>query len=158
MIYNKRGKNDDADVDDFIVMLIKSAGTFGIKIQKPFYLNVNSLKYKDWEDEIDKELKHGDVTMILTWIPENQKGVLYKPLKKLCYEYEGIPHQNVLSNKYLNSKNKMSHASKIALQMNAKLGKLLWYVEPVKGIPKKTMIIGINKIKILKVLMYITRP
>lgn len=32
MIYNKRGNNDDADVDDFIEMLIKSAGTFGIKI------------------------------------------------------------------------------------------------------------------------------
>lgn len=38
----------------------------------------------------------------------------------------------------------MSHASKIAMQMNAKLGKPLWYVEPVKGIPKKTMIIGVD--------------
>lgn len=30
------------------------------------------------------------------------------------------------------------------MQMNAKLGKSLWYVEPVKGIPKKTMIIGVD--------------
>ena len=28
--------------------------------------------------------------------------------------------------------------------MNAKLGKLLWAVEPVKGTPKRTMLIGVD--------------
>jgi hypothetical protein len=28
--------------------------------------------------------------------------------------------------------------------MNAKLGKLLWHVEPVKNLPKRTMIIGVD--------------
>lgn len=38
----------------------------------------------------------------------------------------------------------MSHASKIGLQMNAKLGKLLWIVEPAKQIAKRTMLIGVD--------------
>lgn len=71
MIYCKRGNRDDEDVDEFIDTLIKAAATFGIKIAKPFFLNVATLNFSDWEKEIDKELTHGNVTMILTWIPEN---------------------------------------------------------------------------------------
>lgn len=71
MIYCKRGNRDDEDVDEFIDTLIKAAATFGIKINKPYFLNVSTLNYQDWEKEIDKELEHGNVTMILTWIPEN---------------------------------------------------------------------------------------
>ena len=79
----------------------------------------------------------------MTWIDERNKS-MYKDLKQLCYKKLGIPHQNVLMNKYRNSKNKMSHASKIILQINAKLGHPQWIIEPIRELSKKTMVIGVD--------------
>jgi aubergine-like protein len=116
-VYTSKGARDDDAVDDFIDMLQKSCATFGIKFAKPYYLVMKDWRAGEWDKAIRDEVANGTKPpdMIFTWIPEKEKGNLYKPIKRLCYKDLGIPHQNALANKFYNSKNKMSHASKIGM-------------------------------------------
>jgi len=97
-VYCSKGSRDDDDVDDFVEMLQKSCATFGIKFAKPFYLVVKNFNAKDWTEGIRAEVEKGKSPpeMIFTWIPEREKGNLYKPLKRLLYKDLGIPHQNAI--------------------------------------------------------------
>lgn len=61
----------------------------------------------------------------------NQRDDTYNAIKKLCYVDLGVAEQNIVS-RTLRDRNKLRSVTvKIALQMNAKMGGLLWHV----GIP-----------------------
>ena len=47
-MYCKKRPEDDEDVDDFIDMLKKSAGTFGIKIKDPYFIVMPNTNVSAW--------------------------------------------------------------------------------------------------------------
>ena len=65
---------------------------------------------------------------IVVTVMSSQRDDTYNAIKKLCYVELGVPEQNILA-KTLRDRNKLRSVTvKIALQMNAKIGGLLWHV------------------------------
>merc|ERR1712090_48256 len=76
--------------------------------------------------------------IVMTVVPNN-KGDHYAAIKKKCYLEKPIPSQGVTATVLSKPKGLMSVATKVAIQMNAKLGGEPWAVK----IPmKNTMVIG----------------
>ena len=68
------------------------------------------------------------VTIIVT-VMANQRDDTYNAIKKLCYIELGIPEQNVIGRTLRDHKKLRSITIRIAQQINAKLGGLLWHVK-----------------------------
>merc|ERR1719333_1052156 len=76
--------------------------------------------------------------LVMTVVPNN-KGDHYAAIKKKCYLEKPIPSQVVTSTVLSKPKGLMSVATKVAIQMNCKLGGEPWAVKmPLKD----TMVIG----------------
>lgn len=139
LIYSGRGKQDDDECEQFYLNLKKAAGTFGIKVNEPFYILVETTKGQDYqkylEQYVDKKTQ-----LVVAFIPKNAKNSVYKVLKKYCAQERPVPSQVVVKNSLY--KNALSVCSKIICQINAKLGMSLWVSQIPEGLPKKLMIIG----------------
>lgn len=139
LMYSGRGKQDDDECEQFYFNLKKAAGTFGIKVNEPFYVLVESIKGQDFqkylEQYVDKKTQ-----LVVAFIPKNAKNTVYKAFKKYCAQEKPVPSQVVVKNSLY--KNALSVCSKIICQINAKLGLSLWSSQIPEGLPKKLMIIG----------------
>lgn len=72
--------------------------------------------------------------MIVIVLPTNRAD-RYSAIKKTCLIKYGIPCQVVVQNKVLNHRNLRSICTKIAIQINCKLGGIPWIVKiPAKGL------------------------
>jgi len=80
-----------------------------------------------------------NMELIMIVIPNNKSVDLYSMVKKKCTVEMGVPSQVVTATVLAKDKGLLSVVSKIAIQMQAKLGGEPWYVKiPVK----KTMVVG----------------
>jgi len=131
---------DEACTKEFVSSIMKVAPTLDMKSSlgsqpKPFALASN--RPADYIQMLDKVIEmKPDIVMVV--IPNN-KGDHYAAVKKKCVLEKPIPSQVVTSTVLSKPKGLMSVATKVAVQMNCKLGGEPWAVK----IPlKNTMIIG----------------
>ena len=66
---------------------------------------------------------------IIVTVMANQRDDTYNAIKKLCYIELGIPEQNVVGRTLRDHRKLRSITIRIAQQINAKLGGLLWHVK-----------------------------
>ena len=75
---------------------------------------------------------HESVQLVVCILPSNKKD-LYDAIKKQCCTEQPIPSQCVTNGKLRNDRGLMSVVSKIAIQINVKLGGEAWALEvPVR--------------------------
>lgn len=121
--------------------LAKVAGPMGFTIARPMEFELNERRTTGFFDAI-KQAKRSkpNLQMVFVLLPSSSKE-MYDALKTLLCTEIGVPSQMAVSKTLSNERRQMSVCTKIAIQMNVKLGGEAWAV----NIPlKKTMIIGID--------------
>merc|ERR1712112_655730 len=128
---------DEAVTKEFVNSLTKVTPSLGMTMAKPKMVSVPDNKPSTYLSALDKLL---DISpqMVMVVVPNN-KGDHYATIKKKCCLEKAIPSQVVTATVLSKPKGLMSVATKVAVQMNCKLGGEPWAVK----IPlKNTMIIG----------------
>merc|ERR1719323_301032 len=129
---------DEEVTKDFVQQIKKVAPTLGMTVSAPRFFVLNDSRVASYVQELEKAIKMGS-SLVMTVIPNN-KGDHYAAIKKICYIQSPVPSQ-VMTSPVLNKpKGLMSVATKVALQMNCKLGGEPWAVKI--PIMKDTMVIG----------------
>ena len=128
-----RNPDDDQDDADFAFDSLKKASqTFGIGYNEPNWVEVDARNFGDWEhDLVQKEKKLKNKPSFVVYFLKPFEKNYYDSLKMLTFELFGCPSQ-VIQRRILSRDNKkgvMSCASKITLQMNAKMGHPIWFIE-----------------------------
>ncbi|KAK9504298.1 hypothetical protein O3M35_010663 [Rhynocoris fuscipes] len=137
ILYPKRLNND---VRIFTNTLSKAASSFEFHIPPPRYEELPDDRPGTYVQAIERILSRQSPDLIMT-IALNNRADRYDAIKKKCYVERGIPSQVVLA-KNLNPRGAMSVATKIAIQINCKLGGAPWAVQiPFK---KPVMIVGFD--------------
>ncbi|KAI7797911.1 piwi-like protein 1 [Triplophysa rosa] len=129
----------NADVAHSLLQtLSKVAGPMGIRMQRAIMI-----EYEDRQESLLRALQQNvthDTQMVVVILPTNRKDKYDCVKKYLCVECP-TPSQCVVSRTISKPQALMTVATKIALQMNCKMGGELWSVE----IPlKQLMIVGID--------------
>ena len=123
---------DQQDSDYAIDQIKKAANTFAIKVCEPLWVEVDyGREFRDWENVLDKRMqanKDEKLDIIVFFLKPNEER-LYADLKKYVSQRFNCPSQ-MIRRKSLSTqtKNVLSFASKIVLQMNSKMGHPLWSV------------------------------
>jgi aubergine-like protein len=140
-VYISASKEDDQNAGYVVQTLQKASGAFGIKVREPTYIEVKEKSSKAFGDAIKKSMEKG-TKIVVCLIPPPAKKAFYPLIKRVCCKELGIPSQVIVTTTLADPKKSMSAASKILLQINAKLGLELWITEKPKGLPERSMIIG----------------
>ncbi|CAG9764075.1 unnamed protein product [Ceutorhynchus assimilis] len=86
-------------------------------------------------EKVHAQVKPSMVMVVLT----NNSGDRYNGIKKKCYIDNALPCQVILA-RNLTCKGPMSIATKVAIQMNCKMGGAPWAI----SLPKNTMVVGFD--------------
>jgi hypothetical protein len=126
----KYPKDDQAD-SDFAINQIKTASkAFGIKVCEPYWVEVDDGRdFRDWKKALEeKAVKEEKLDVVIFFVtPKEERH--YIELKRFVSAQFKCPSQ-MIKRKSLseNTKNVLSFASKIILQINSKIGHPLWSV------------------------------
>lgn len=134
-------KRDASTANDLMNNLNKTGRPMGFNLARPSTFALESDRISDIQNTLKTYVQqHKGAQIIVCMLPSNRKD-RYDAIKKICCVDLGIPSQVVLSKTVSNPKRAMSVATKIAIQMNCKLGGEAWAVK----IPlKQTMLVGID--------------
>lgn len=135
-----RSDRDERIAEETKKTLLKVSGPMGFNVRPPQMKRTNGSlnSFHDCIKEAVREIK--DLQMIFVILPSNAKEK-YDSLKTLCCVEFGIPSQFAVARTLGNQKRLMSVCTKIAIQMNVKLGGEAWTVPvPLNNV----MIIGID--------------
>merc|ERR1719154_569998 len=128
---------DEAVTKEFVNSLKKVAPSLGLTMAAPKTFMLTDNRPATYIQQLDKVIETKP-SIVMVVIP-NDKGDHYAAIKKKCYLEKPIPSQVVTATVLSKPKGLMSVATKVAIQMNAKLGGEPWAVK----IPmKNTMVIG----------------
>jgi len=131
------GPKDESQTKEFLVSLTKVAPSLGMIIKVPKMVRMADTRAATYLSTLDQVLPDKPQLVMLV-VPSN-KGDQYAAIKKkLCLD-NPTPSQVVTATVLNKPKGLMSVATKIAIQMNCKLGGEPW---AVKMPLKKTMVIG----------------
>jgi len=125
------------EAKDFSEMVVKASAGMGFQMRPPVPLVVPDPRTAAFVEKVNAAAdKNPQMVMIVT---PNNKGDTYHAIKKVLLVDRPIPSQVVTGTLLKKGKGLMSVATKVALQMAAKLGAEPWAVAmPVKD----TMVIG----------------
>lgn len=131
-------KQGDQVVREFCEVLTRASRTLSLNVPQPKYEPIPDDRIQSYLNAIERCINN-KAKLIMCVVP-NQRADRYEAIKKKCYISRPVPNQVVVS-KNVNKKN-MSVATKIAIQMSAKLGGVPWYI----NVPFKTptMIVGFD--------------
>ncbi|XP_014259810.1 piwi-like protein Siwi isoform X3 [Cimex lectularius] len=125
------------DVQSFIAALTKSAITLQFTIPQPIIKELNDDRSSTYVDAIDQLISYKNPQLIMCIVPNNRAD-RYGAIKKKCCVDRAVPTQVVVA-KNLVSKGIMSITTKIAIQINCKIGGTPWTVSvPMNGL----MVVG----------------
>merc|ERR1712013_978356 len=128
---------DEAVTKEFVNSLKKVAPSLGMSMGSPKVFMLNDNRPATYIQQLDQVIDMKPA-IVMVVIPNN-KGDHYAAVKKKCCLEKPIPSQCVTSTVLSKPKGLMSVATKVAIQMNSKLGGEPWAVK----IPlKDTMVIG----------------
>jgi aubergine-like protein len=121
------------DTEKFIAILMRNCKGMGCNMTEPKMMAIEKDTQDDAYIEIIRKIAEKNPKLLLVVLPTDRAD-RYSAVKKLCLVKLGIPTQVVVK-RSITHKNLGSIASKIAVQMNAKLGGIPWMVKfPVKGL------------------------
>uniref|UniRef100_A0A2S2NF98 Protein piwi n=1 Tax=Schizaphis graminum TaxID=13262 RepID=A0A2S2NF98_SCHGA len=130
--------NWSSDVEKFTKTLLRVASNMNFTLPIPIIVEIQNTNIKTYSDSLDRVINETNPSFILCVIV-SERNDLYSVIKrKLCID-RAIPSQVVLSRQVKN--NNMSVCTKIAIQINCKVGGSPWRV----NIPEpEMMIIGFD--------------
>ncbi|KAF0991535.1 hypothetical protein HZS_5224, partial [Henneguya salminicola] len=132
-------QRDQQSAQDFCKILLQSCNQLGFSVPQPDMITVRGSSASDFVRGFS-EIRKKDYDMALFLIPPNRKEI-YDAIKVTCCVEIPIPSQVVLTKTVTRPKGVMSVATKISVQICAKLGGEPWCV----AIPsKQKMIVGID--------------
>lgn len=108
----------------FCQMLNKAAGGMKWPIPQPQPHELRDDRLQEYIREIDKVISTHNPNLIMC-VLSNNKLDRYSAIKKKCCVERAVPTQVILA-KNLDSKGAMSIATKVAIQLNCKLGGAPW--------------------------------
>jgi len=118
--------NDEKATTEFVASIVKVAPSLGMKLEKPKNFKLASNRPADYIQKLDAVLAEvPDLHLIMVVIPNN-KGDHYAAVKKKCVLEKPVPSQVVTGTVLNKPKGLMSVATKVAVQMNCKLGGEPW--------------------------------
>jgi aubergine-like protein len=130
---------DRPSAKDFIEALQRVGPPMGFNVGRPNTVQLENDRTDNFLKNIRNNLSQ-TTQMVIVVLPSNRKD-RYDSIKKLCCVELPVPSQCILQRTLSKKQNLMSVATKVAMQLNCKLGGELWAVEvPVKNL----MVVGID--------------
>jgi len=130
----------------FLAALIEAGKAMNYTIAKPLHKSIQDDRQQTYVREIDA-IAQKKPRFILIALPTNRADRYSSVKQKAMVEY-GIPCQVIVKNRVMNNKNLHSICTKVAIQINAKLGGLPWTIKlPIKGLMTIGFDISHNKSK-----------
>uniref|UniRef100_A0A224YID3 Aubergine n=1 Tax=Rhipicephalus zambeziensis TaxID=60191 RepID=A0A224YID3_9ACAR len=131
-------KRDEANVTEFVRTLMSVCPPMGLQMGQPQMLQLDDDRAGNYVRALHEIGGSGNLQLALIVVPNNRKD-RYDMIKKQACVDLGIHTQVILSRTIGNRKNVRSVATKVAIQLNCKLGGEAWCLE----IPlSNTMVIG----------------
>ncbi|KAF7997591.1 hypothetical protein HCN44_006162 [Aphidius gifuensis] len=125
------------DARSFVQNMQRSLKNF--QMRDPRYIEMRNDSAQSFTNELDKVLSQSNPQIVFC-IVFKQRGDIYSAIKKKCCVDRPVPSQ-VVTSKCFNPKRMMSIATKVAIQMNCKIGGYPWSIAiPMKGL----MVIGFD--------------
>jgi aubergine-like protein len=132
-------RRDGAKAQEFLSNLMRVGPPMGIQIRGPTICELPDENTQQYIRTI-KERLDANTQLVMCILPSNRKD-RYDAIKKVCCIQHPVPSQVVLGRTLSKQKMLMSVATKIAIQLNCKLGGEIWAVEiPMKGL----MVVGMD--------------
>lgn len=137
-------KRDSSIAEEFYNTLRKVCPPMGIKLREPQVRALDNDRTDTFLRALNQDLTLGhQVQMVICVLPNNRKE-RYDAIKKLCCKGQGAPpvlSQCILSKTLSKQKQLMSVSTKVAMQLNCKMGGELWALEiPIKS----CMVVGVD--------------
>ena len=130
----------------FMDTLIAAGKAMNYTIAEPLHKSIRDDRQQTYVQEIDA-IAQKNPRFILIALPTNRADRYSAVKQKAMVEY-GIPCQVIVKNRVMNNKNLHSICTKVAIQINAKLGGMPWTIKlPVKGLMTIGFDISHNKSK-----------
>lgn len=114
------------DMENFVRMVINNASGMGFKLGEPTYVELQNDNVAVYISKLEELISYENPTMLLCIIGSN-KNDLYNAIKKKCSVDRCVPTQ-IVTSRTLTNKNAMTIATKVAIQMNCKVGGSPWTV------------------------------
>ncbi|KAF3427934.1 hypothetical protein E2986_02003 [Frieseomelitta varia] len=124
---------------EFLQYLSQSALGMGCRIDKPYVVYVDDDRTGTYSSALEHELSTTCPELMFCVVPNNRTE-RYSAIKKKCILDRPIPSQ-VLLHKTLTNRNLRTIATKVAIQINCKLGGAPWSIDLVS---KNMMVIGFD--------------
>ncbi|KAG8042448.1 hypothetical protein G9C98_005082 [Cotesia typhae] len=115
------------DAHSFVSNIIKVGQGMSFRISQPQIREIRNDSAQSYAEELERVLSH-TVPQLVCCISARSRADVYAAVKKKCCLDRPVPSQVVLS-KNLASKGAMSIATKIAIQMNCKIGGAPWSID-----------------------------
>jgi len=132
-------QRDREHAQNFCQTLDRVGPPLGMRIGRPTVITIPDGRPATYVRAISENLTK-TCKLVTCVVPSNKKDC-YDAIKKLCCITNPVPSQVIVARTLSKPKNLMSVATKIAIQMNCKLGGDVWGVEmPLKGL----MVVGID--------------
>ena len=127
------------DTESFVNTMRNSVRQMQFQIANPEYITLNDDRAASYTNAIE-ELMSREVPQLIMCVCPNNRMDRYSAIKKKCCIDRPIPTQCILA-KNLAGKNPQSIATKVAVQINCKIGGAPWAVIiPLKGL----MVVGFD--------------
>lgn len=131
----------DRETRDFVRVLQDAVRSMGMIIRDPKPINVDSDRVEDILRGID--VACNEDTQLVMVIVSNNNAARYASIKKRCCVDRAVPSQvmvqKTITPKGGNVRGLMSVATKVAIQLNCKLGAVPWFIKlPLTGL----MVVG----------------
>ncbi|XP_043599743.1 piwi-like protein Siwi isoform X2 [Bombus pyrosoma] len=115
------------EVQNFVHLIKNAASGMGISINYPKYYEIVDERSNAYSDFLERVLSKVNPELVLCVVPNNRSD-RYSAIKKKCIVDRHTPSQ-VFLEKNLTNKNVRTIATKVAIQMNCKLGGSPWSVD-----------------------------
>lgn len=125
----------ERDSLNFLRALIRAGEKLNYYIAEPLHRPINSDRQESYIKEIE-EVAPKRPKLIVCALPSNRAD-RYSTIKRRCLIDFGIPCQVIVKNKTMNHKNLDSIATKVAIQINCKLGGIPWMIKVNFIMPNK---------------------
>ncbi|XP_050063196.1 piwi-like protein Siwi [Aphis gossypii] len=125
-----------SDVGRFANSLVKIANNLGFPLQRPRIVEIEDIHIRTYSIHLDRTIHELNPSFILCVVASSRNDLYNMIKRKLCIT-RAVPSQVVLLKNVQNEKTRMSVCTKIAIQINCKLGGAPWRVV----IPEPNMMI-----------------
>lgn len=127
------------DIERFVRTIQENAQGMSFGIDMPRFLDINDDRSNTYTDILEKIMSSSNPELVLC-IVSNNRSDRYAAIKKKCTVDRPVPSQVILA-KQLTNKNMRTIATKVAIQINCKLGGAPWSVELP---PINLMVVGFD--------------